>query len=1656
MCEHGKHIAQQVWALFTKRLRTQGFHLLIWAILGGGGVAGAQGPDPSMRLDGDSVATISWTSATAPNVESLVLRNAGSDTITFRLAYNGGLAASQDELANVIAAMPEQFPGESLPRKLWRYVIDHKYNFVPLTHKSWIHDPVLFFNSLGYGYCRDYAFLTSRIASHLGLVSRVYGFPAHSVPELSVDGKWVMYDPTYSSYYFDDSGEIAGIEGLNADTSLVTSPRIRLDATNTMAYDPVNAANFLHPEVISEEPPASSDQLRFLLPPNGSLQLPGVFELEVHGTFSTSYAPSHANARIIVPAGSKGTVDAPLVLHTIKGAGWVRVDSQRLRIGSPELISLIRSRDTYVHRVEVDSAESEVQVIYLLNPRAFPIGGNNLVEVRGAKLDSLDAALVPLAVGERLRVGRLAVNINGSSPSDVQWSVDGMQWLESGETLWVSAGRDLKEWALSTEGMARTVRFRSLSQKPRPADTSVVVAIDETAVLSVQSRWPNGSFVRLNILPAELGAAGELATIDGNAVQPGLFNRISTGKGELRFATVPGYFSPENQTLTIQEGIPTVVDALYWKSSPPVLADMPPDITREDLVYSRMVSVSDPDTGLHEDRLTFSLTPADSWLDIDSITGNLSGTPNVSNFKDTLFSLRVTDRTGLTASEELRIHIRHVNHPPSIVAPGPQVVVEGVALSIRCESVDIDSLVGDKLQFVLVNNPAWLSIDPSAGVISGTPLGSDVGETTCEIMVTDDSGATASVSLPVTVKHVNHAPVFGAITRGGAIEDRFFTISLHASDQDSALFHDRVQYSLRPVSSWLNIDPATGVASGLPGIRHLADSLFTVVAIDDSGATDTLELTIRVHHMNHAPAFAGIPPVETTEDYRFTACVGASDPDTLVGDRLHYRMIFGPGWLTVDSLTGHASGTPGAGDVGSGSMTIIVHDDSGASATLVLPFTVRHTNHAPTVSLPAALAAIEDSLFTARIEAADVDAAQFGDTLRFTAILKPDWLTLDPLTGSLSGTPRAGQLSEATLAVLVTDGKGGSSAVTTTITVSHTNHAPVFAITPGKNSGAVEDTPFTLNCAATDSDSHAFGDSLTYSLTTRPHWLSFDSATGIVSGTPGEEDHDTTFTVQVSDGAAVATLTVALPVEQVNDPPVFTGQLSLTLTEDSSAMIELLPFVQDPDDEHETLQWGLEPSIEGADLHFCSAPPDDSPSFHTDDDSLAIFLDTTAARIYVQARKNFTGTGLPLVISMNDPDGLRAVDTLRVSITPVNDPPVLARFADIVVAEDDSVVLTRDILNTRVSDPDDPDSLLVWQVAGYPTLDPAWTTSGIRIHPAVNWSGHDSITVAVVDRSGLRDSLRVAVHVIPVNDPPEVATLPDLIVRGDSVVTFSLARFIADVDDSTASLRAFISPLEPSASDPPDVASGKHGKTLPVGSLHFAVDSAMNVTITATGQTRRSTLPLLVRAFDPQGGVGYDTLFLTVVPPPLAPVIQAIADTAVIPGQPFSLRVRAHVTGDDPVGLTYCVEGPAWLSIDSSGVLSGTPPRASDDSVLVIVMSTDGGADSLRFRITVRGAAVPDVPADYVLFQNYPNPFNPATTIRFGLPEASRVSAEVFNILGQRVASIVSSDLPAGYHTVEWSPVGLASGAYIIVLEVHGLVSSGRDARMIKKASLIR
>jgi hypothetical protein len=73
----------------------------------------------------------------------------------------------------------------------------------------------------------------------------------------------------------------------------------------------------------------------------------------------------------------------------------------------------------------------------------------------------------------------------------------------------------------------------------------------------------------------------------------------------------------------------------------------------------------------------------------------------------------------------------------------------------------------------------------------------------------------------------------------------------------------------------------------------------------------------------------------------------------------------------------------------------------------------------------------------------------------------------------------------------------------------------------------------------------------------------------------------------------------------------------------------------------------------------------------------------------------------------------------------------------------------------------------------------------------------------------------------------------------------------------------------------------------------------------------------------------------------------------------------------------------------------------------------------------------PGVPQVFALQQNYPNPFNPTTKIAFSVPSQMKVELVVYNVLGQKVATLVNETLSAGGHEVPFDASRLASGMYL-------------------------
>jgi hypothetical protein len=96
------------------------------------------------------------------------------------------------------------------------------------------------------------------------------------------------------------------------------------------------------------------------------------------------------------------------------------------------------------------------------------------------------------------------------------------------------------------------------------------------------------------------------------------------------------------------------------------------------------------------------------------------------------------------------------------------------------------------------------------------------------------------------------------------------------------------------------------------------------------------------------------------------------------------------------------------------------------------------------------------------------------------------------------------------------------------------------------------------------------------------------------------------------------------------------------------------------------------------------------------------------------------------------------------------------------------------------------------------------------------------------------------------------------------------------------------------------------------------------------------------------------------------------------------------------------------------------------------------------------------LPKAYALEQNYPNPFNPTTVFQYALPGDSKVLLTIFNLLGQRVATLVDGVQSAGYKSVNWNAGGVASGLYFYRIEATSVNDPSKTFTKVMKMALVK
>jgi hypothetical protein len=913
------------------------------------------------------------------------------------------------------------------------------------------------------------------------------------------------------------------------------------------------------------------------------------------------------------------------------------------------------------------------------------------------------------------------------------------------------------------------------------------------------------------------------------------------------------------------------------------------------------VLFSDPEG----DMLTFSATNLPAGLSIDPDTGVITGTidPDASQVNGGVYQTTITADDGNGG-------VTDVTFVWTVTNPGPT-AVDDTASTTEDNPVDIDILAndndpdGDDLTVVTASAPNGSVVINPDGTLTYTPDPDFNGTDTITYQIDDGQGGTSAAIVTVTVGAENDDPTAPALPARGNLDADVIALDLSGGFAD--VDGDPLMFSATGLPTGLSIDAngnVTGTidpnaSQGGPG----GDGIYEVTITADDGNGGTVSATFTWTVTNPAP-LATDDTASTNEDAPVNIDVLANDNDP-DGDALTVVMASAGNGSVVIEADGTLTYTPDQDFNGTDTITYEISDGNGGTSTATVTVTVAAENDDPTVTPIAPRQNVDSAVVSVPTASnfADVD----GDPLTFSASGLPTGLSIDPMSGEITGTidpaaSQGGPAGDGIYEVTVTADDGNGGTVSTSFTWTVTNPVPVAT---DDTATTAEDTPTNIDVLANDNDPD--GDPLTVVTASAANGTVTILPDGTIDYTPNPDFNGVdTITYQISDGnGGVDTAVVTVTVDPVNDPPVAVNDTATT-DEDTPVTIPLL---------------GNDSDVDGDDLTVTDASalngtvtinPDGTVTYTPDPD--------------------FNGTDT-ITYEISDGNGGTDTATITVVVAPVNDDPVaLPETVDtpedtpttISVLDNDSDVDGDDLTVTDATSPD-----------GTVTINPDGT---ITFVPDPDFNGPTTITYEISDGMGGTATATVTVDVTPVNDPP-VAVDDTVTTDEDTPVTVPVLDNDSDVDGDDLTVT---------------------GASAPNGTVTINPDG----TITYTPDPDFNGADVITYVID-DGMGGTDTATVTVSVDPVNDLPVAIDDVVDgVEDQPLTIPVLANDSDPDgdPLTVTDATSPNGTVTINPDGTITFVPDPNFNGPTTITYGIDDGMGGTATATVTVNVAPVNDLP----------------------------------------------------------------------------------------------
>lgn len=336
------------------------------------------------------------------------------------------------------------------------------------------------------------------------------------------------------------------------------------------------------------------------------------------------------------------------------------------------------------------------------------------------------------------------------------------------------------------------------------------------------------------------------------------------------------------------------------------------------------------------------------------------------------------------------------NSAPVFTSSAVTSVAAGAAYSYSAHANDVDS---DSLTYS-ITGPAWLSINPNTGVVSGTA--GPAGTYQVTVSATDSgygqttTSQTFALSVTAAVVVGNQPPVFTSSPVFTGQVGVAYSYDVNAADPNG----DAITYSLDAASlaRGMTINAATGMISWVP-TTTTGSPFPVVVSITDSvnaPVTQSFSISVSPASGNTPPVYTSSPGTSATAGNLYSYDANAFDAN---GDPLTFALTTFPTGMTINTVTGMISWTPSAAQAGNNAVVVTVSD--GVNAPVPQTFAIFvSTQPAPGITTTSCSDAVQGKSYTC-----DINGAGGVGTLRYSLVSSPSGMTINSTTGVISWKP---------------------------------------------------------------------------------------------------------------------------------------------------------------------------------------------------------------------------------------------------------------------------------------------------------------------------------------------------------------------------------------------------------------------------------------------------------------------------------------------------------------------------------------------------------------------------------------------------------------------------------------------------------------------------